>query len=262
MGKSRRRRISLLDELRGFSIILMVFFHAFYFIGYEFDVAFFQSAYEFFLPTQPIFAGLFIFICGISCNLSHNNIKRGLLLAGAALLLSAVLWCASWWRLLGSGNTIWFGILHLLATCILLYALLRPTLKYIPPLLGLLFCAVLFVLCYRVPYDQGGYFGIQGLFTVPIPTAPTDHPLLYPFGLCPVSACGDYFPLLPWFFCFLGGAFTGVWAAKGKFPKWTYRCRFPWLSTIGKHTLWIYLFHQPVLYLIFEGVYWIMKRLV
>ena len=30
--------------------------------------------------AQPLFASIFIVICGISCTLSHNNLKRGLLL--------------------------------------------------------------------------------------------------------------------------------------------------------------------------------------
>lgn len=256
-----RRRICLLDELRGFSIILMVFFHAFYLIGWEYHVDFCRTLFDFFSPAQPVFAGLFIFICGISCNLSHNNWKRGVLLAAAAALLSAVLWCAVWWRMLSAGSVIWFGILHLLAVSILLYTLLRPVLKYIPPLLGLLLCLILFILCYHIPHGQGGWFGIRGWFTLAIPAAATDHPLLYAFGLCPVSQCGDYFPLLPWFFCFLGGSFTGVWATRGQFPKWMYRNRFPWVATVGRHTLWIYLLHQPVLYVLCEPVYWLFQRL-
>ena len=262
MGNTRgRRRISLLDELRGLSILLMVFFHAFYLIGYEFDVTFCKTLYAFFSPAQPFFAGLFIFICGISCNLSRSNLKRGLLLAGAAALSSLLMWCAVWWRMVDNDSYIWFGILHLLAVCILLYALLRPTLQYLPPLLGLVLCSMLFVLCYHIPADEGGYFGIRGLFTLWVPAAATDHPLLYAFGLCPISRCGDYFPLLPWVFCFLGGSFAGVWAARGKFPKWTYRSRFPLFGTMGRHTLIIYLLHQPVLYLLCEIVSWGIRRI-
>ncbi len=260
MARSRRR-IFLLDELRGFALVLMVFFHAFYLIGYTFDVPFFRMAFQFFLPAQPWFAGLFIFICGICCNLSHSNLKRGLLLTGAAVLLSAVLWCAVWWRMLTPDNYIWFGILHLLAVCILLYALLRPSLRYVPPLIGVIVCLVLFILCYHVPPENGGWFGVRGLFSAATPAAPTDHPLLYGLGLCPVSDCGDYFPLMPWVFCFLAGSFTGVWATRGKFPKWTYRSRFPAFSAIGRHSLLIYLFHQPILYLLCEGIGWLIRSL-
>lgn len=260
MGRSRKR-IHLLDEVRGFSLILMVFFHAFYLIGYSYGVNFCRELFDFFFPAQPFFAGLFIFICGISCNLSRSNLKRGLLLFGAAVLLSGVMWCATFWRMVTADNQIWFGVLHLLAVCILLYTILRPLLSHITPWLGLSVCAALFVLCYHVPASMGGFFGIRDLFTMAIPAAPTDHPLLYPLGLCPISPCGDYVPLLPWAFCFFGGTFVGVWATRHKFPKWTYRNRFPALSVIGRHTLLIYLFHQPILYVLCEAVSWVIKHL-
>ncbi len=259
MSKSgTRSRIHLLDELRGLFIVLMVFFHAFYLIGWEFDVELCREAFYFFKPVQPFFAGCFIFICGISCNFSHNNGKRGLQLAGIALLVSLGMWCAVFWRLLSPGSEIWFGILHCLSACILLFDVLQPKLKYIPAWLGLLLCGVLFVICYHVPavpYELGSYFGIKGLFTVDVPTAATNHPLLYGLGMCPISSTSDYFPLLPWFFCFLAGTFVGRWT----FPKWTLRSRFPWLAAVGKHTLIIYVLHQPVLYLICEVLGWIFK---
>lgn len=251
-----RRRIVLLDELRGLCLLLMVAFHAFYTIGYTFDVSLFRRLFQVFSPAQPWFAGIFIFLCGICCNFSRSNLKRGLLLGGAAVLLSGVVWCAIWWRMLGPGNEIWFGILHLLAVCILLYALLRPALNRLPAWLGVLLCGALFVLCYHIPFDTGGYFGLPGVFTVAVPAAPTDHPLLYPLGLCPISLCGDYFPLLPWVFCFLAGAFAGRW----RFPKGSYRSRFTLLGAMGRHSLLIYLLHQPVLYLLCEVAAWVIRQ--
>lgn len=245
------RRIHAMDEIRGFTVLLMVFYHAFYIGGFLFDVPFFQKLFLFFQPVQPFFAGLFVFICGICCHLSRNNLKRGLLLAGAAALLSAVVWAASYWRILGSDSLIWFGILHCLAACILFYVLLFPTLRLLPPWLGVLLCAILFVLCWHVPAAEGGFFGISGWFQWPIPAAPANTPWLYPFGLCPITPCADYFPLFPWFFCFLAGTYTGVWAKRGKFPKFLYRRRFSALSFVGTHSLLIYLFHQPVVYLVF-----------
>lgn len=255
--RKSKRRVCLLDELRGFAILLMVFYHAFYLIGYTFNAEFCRTLFHFFYPVQPFFAALFVFLCGISCNFSRNNVKRGLLLAGVAVLLSAVMWCAVFWRMLTPDNYIWFGVLHLLAVSILLFALLRPTLNYIPPWLGLMLCAVLFAVTYHVPEASGGYFGIKGLFTLAVPPAATDHPLLYAFGLCPVTLCGDYFPLLPWFFCFLAGTFVGRW----KTPKWAYRSRFPWLAAVGKQSLWVYLLHQPALYVICEVILWAAKAI-
>ena len=80
-----RRRIYFMDEVRGFDLILMVFFHAFFVIGYLFDFAWGRELFLFFNPAEPFFAGLFIFICGISCRLSHSNWKRG----GLLLLVAA-----------------------------------------------------------------------------------------------------------------------------------------------------------------------------
>lgn len=253
MGRSGSRRIHLLDEIRGFTVVLMVIYHLWYIMGYAFNWSIGRTLFDFFkydVPLQPFFAGVFIFICGISCNLSHNNLKRGLLLAAAACLVSLVLWCATFWGILGPDNHVWFGILHLLATCILLYTLLRPTLRLIPPWIGVILSAVLLVFCWHVPEQNGGYFGIPGLFTVPVPMGALDTPWLYPLGLCPISTAADYFPLAQWFFCFLMGTYAGIWAKEGKFPKFAYRSHVPFLSKIGKYTIWIYLLHQPILYLL------------
>ncbi len=253
MGRSGTRRIHILDEARGFTVLLMILYHAWYVMGYMFNWQIGKTLFDFFkhdIPFQAFFAGVFIAICGISCNLSHNNLKRGLLLAGAAALISLVMWCAVFWGVLAPDSYIWFGILHLLATCILLYTLLRPTLRLIPPWLGVLLSAVLLWLCWHIPEENGGYFGISGVFTLPVPFAKVNTPWLYPLGLCPISTTADYFPLLPWFFCFLMGTYIGVWAKDGKFPKFCYRSHAPFLSKIGKYTLWIYVLHQPAIYLI------------
>ena len=243
-----RGRIHFLDELRGLCIVLMVFYHAFYVIGYLFDVSFMRTLFNIFTPIQPVFAGLFVIISGISCHLSHSNLKRGLFLAGVAALLSLVMWCAAFWGILDRSSYVWFGILHCLAACILLYTLLRPTLQLVPPWLGVILNSVLLFLCWHVPFDSGGYFGITGVFEWQIPFARPNTPWLYPFGLCPVYDVSDYFPLVPWFFCFLTGTYMGVWAKKGKFPKTLYHSRLPFLATIGRHTLWVYVLHQPILY--------------
>ncbi len=246
MAHSRSRRIHVLDELRGFCVILMVFYHAFYTIGYVFDIAFAETLFDFFKPAEPLFAGLFIFISGFCCHLSRNNLKRGLSLAGVAILLTAVLWCAEWWRMLPSGSVIWFGVLHCLAACMLVYALFRPTLRCLPAWLGALLCAALFVLCYHVPEYNGAWFGIPGVFRWSVPAATQNNPWLYALGLCPVSATGDYFPLLPWLFCFLTGSYVGTW--RRHLPKWAYRRRVPFLARAGQWSLWIYLLHQPFIY--------------
>ena len=110
-----RRRIHVLDEIRGLCVVLMVAYHALYVIGYLFNISVARELFDFFEPVQPVFAGLFVLICGISCHLSHNNIKRGLLLAGFSALLSLVMWIAVQKGVLDEYSYIWFGVLHCLS---------------------------------------------------------------------------------------------------------------------------------------------------
>lgn len=239
-------RIHFLDEVRGFDLVLMVFFHAFYVIGQIFQLQWGAWLLHFFSPAEPFFAGLFIFICGISCRLSHSNWKRGGLLALVAVGISVCLY------LFMPEEMIWFGILHFLAVSILLFALLRPLLDRIPPLAGAAVSFLLLALTWCVPPYKGSLLGIEGLFSVEIPEWMVRLPALYPLGLG-AGKGADYFPLLPWFFCFLAGSFIGVWAKQGRFPKWMYKSRLPWLSWLGRHTLVIYVVHQPVIF----GLCWL-----
>ena len=241
------KRIRLLDELRGLCVLLMIFFHAFYTLGYMMGWDFFRDLFWFFMPAEPVFAGIFIALCGYSCHLSHNNWKRGALLLLVAITMSAFLWFFM------RGNMIWFGILHCLAICILLFALAERPLSKIPIWLGLPLCMLLFALTYHLPIvGSGGYIGIRGLFTVATPNLGAAG---YPIGMGIVAA-EDYFPLLPWAFLFLAGSFLGRWGSHG-LPAFFYKDHIRPLSFLGRHALIIYIAHQPVIY----GLAWLIRYL-
>ena len=244
------RRIHAMDELRGLLILLMVCHHALYTLGHLFDVEWARTVERVVVyPIQSLGAGLFILLCGISCHLSHNNWKRGGLLALVAVGLSTVLWVVM------PDQMIWFGILHCLAVCILLFALCRPLLNHVPPWLGLIVCAVGLLNTWWLPPGEGGFFGIPGLYGVHLPASVVQTPWLYPLGLG-AGEGADYFPLLPWIFVFLAGTILGVWARQGRFPEFLYKSRVRWLSWCGRHTLIIYILHQPVIY----GICWLLFR--
>ena len=244
-------RIFFMDEVRGFDLLLMIAYHSFYTVGWLFNVPAGRALFTFFMPVEPFFAGLFIFICGISCRLSHSNWKRGGLLLGVAILLSAFLWVFM------REEMIWIGILHFLSVSILLFALCRPLLDKIPPVVGIAACAVLLLLTWWLPADRGAWFGIKGLFGVAVPEAVQAQGWLYPLGLG-TGQGADYFPFFPWIFCFLAGCFAGIWAKPGRFPQRMYKSRAPWLVWLGRHTLVIYVVHQPVVY----AICWLTTRLV
>lgn len=241
-----KKRIVWLDELRGLLVIGMVFHHFCYTLGYLFDVEVGRRIFVGFGPLHPLGAGLFILICGFCCHLSHSNVRRGLLLLGAATAMSLLLW------IFMPENRIWFGILQLLAVCILLYAAGSRALAHVPLWCGVAVCAVLLVLTWHLPPEEaghwspgGGFFGIAGLWEVPLPEAVMQQKLLFPLGLAR-GYSADYFPLFPWMFVFFAGTFLGRLAPKA--PAWACRGHLPFLSTVGRHALWIYLLHQPVIY--------------
>ena len=253
-GENQKGRIHLMDEIRGFDLLLMLVYHGLYTVGYLFGLPMAKTLFKFFSPAEPFFAGLFIFICGVSCRLSHNNWKRGGLLLGAALVISGGLW------LVMREEMIWFGILHFLAVSILLFALFRPLLDRVAPVPGIIACALLMLITWWIPAYRGSLLGIKGLLAWPLPETVVSQWWLYPLGLGDGTSA-DYFPLLPWIFCFLAGTFTGVWAAQGRFPSFMYPSRLPWLSWLGRHTLLIYVLHQPVIYLLCEGGIWLWRAL-
>ncbi len=241
-----RRRIHFIDEIRGLDILLMVLFHSFYIGGWLFDLAWGRAVFMFFKPVESFFSGIFILICGISCHLSHNNWRRGIGVGVCALLISLTLW------LVMPEQMIRFGILHFLAAAILLFALCRPLLDKIPVLPGVLVCLALLILTWHLPVEDGGYFGIPGFFQWYTPRAVQECTWLYELGLG-IGYGQDYFPILPWIFCFLMGAFIGKLAEQERFPAWMYTSRVPFFSWAGKHTLVIYLLHQPAAF----AVYWL-----
>lgn len=248
MEKIKKPRIAFLDELRGLCVFLMVLYHGLYTLGYYLDSPVCRKLFRFFTPVEPLFAGIFIFLCGLSCTLSHNNWKRGGLLAIVAAGVSLVM------NVGFPDDPIWFGVLHLLATCILLYALARPLLVRVPGWVGLLVCAALLVLCWNLPVQRGaGFFGIEGVWEVPVPREVMAQKWLFPLGLGRISGSqGDYFPLLPWLFCFLGGSFAGRYLHR--LPKVLHRSHVPPLSFLGRHALLIYIAHQPIIYGIGMGL--------
>lgn len=242
-------RVYGLDLLRGAAIILMVIYHGLFSLVYLFgvDLAWFRDPI-FNNVGAPLIGGTFTLISGISSRYSRSSLKRGLKVLVWGLVMTLVTAIAV------PDLIIQFGILHLMGCCMILTALLRPLLDKLPRSVGAGLAALLFALTYNLP--NGGWLGIKGLLAVQIQTA---NPYLFPFGLlAPGFYSSDYYPLIPWFFLFVCGYYLGAWVKEGKAPKWLYPSRLPSLEFVGRHTLWVYVLHQPIL----VAVFWLIFRLI
>ncbi len=212
-----------------------------------------KELFMFFKPVEPLFAGIFILISGLCCNLSHSNLKRGLKLLVVALFLSVVTY------FLGKDVFISFGILHMLSLCMILCGLVYNLIKKINPFVGMLICAFFYVLTESV---QFGIFGIRNIFKVYIPKGLYDIGIFFPFGIYNSSFySADYFPMFPWMFVFFFGVFLGIGIFNNKYSlkeysqyeilkKLVYKDYVPFLSFMGRNSLLIYIIHQPVIYII------------
>lgn len=237
-------RINLLDEIRGFAIICMVFFHAFYTMAFLFGWQIGTSLLNFFMPAEPYFAALFILISGISSHLSHSNALRGARLAVIAQLLTLVTFIMD--EVMGmSGTAIYFGILHLLSASMLFYAAVADFADRIPPVVTVSVCAVLFLLTYNM---QIGLIGI-GSLSCALPHGIANQIVLYPFSTSsPAFSSSDYFPIFPWLFMFMMGTALGKRFKQGRIPRFFYPMHIRPLAFCGRHSLIIYLAHQPIIY--------------
>ena len=244
--KSNSKRVGLLDEIRGFAIICMVVYHAMYDLKYIFGVdvpIFFEGWFNI---IRDVFAGAFIFISGAVCRYSKNNIKRGVQCFFLGMLITFV-------TPFFSSAPVVFGILHFLGISMMIFGLTEKLLDCIPALVGFIVFAVLFVLTWNVQY---GFIGIGGLFEWHLPQKAYEVGVFFPFGMYNSDFySSDYFPLFPWLFLFLAGSCFGVWAKEGALPRFFYPVHIKWLAAVGRNTIWIYLLHQPVVYLIFSLIF-------
>lgn len=259
---AEKRRVGLMDDLRGFCVFCMIFYHAFVLMAEGFGWTAGARLFAFFAPAEPWFAGVFILLCGISCRLSHNNWARGGKLLLIALLITAV--TAYVLPLIGlSGMAIWFGILHLLSLCILLFALLEKPLTKVPPAAGIAVFAVLFLL-FRNWVDRsgnlGGSVGLFGPLVWNMPASWHEAKWLFPLGIMHVRFwSADYFPLIPYGFLFFVGTYPGIYVRDGRLPEWAYPTRSRPLSWLGTHALLIYVLHMPVIFVLLLLVQGLMK---
>jgi uncharacterized membrane protein len=239
-------RIGLMDDLRGLAIFCMIFYHTFFLLGSVIGSNWGDWLFDVFAPMQPLFAGIFIVISGICGNYSHSNAKRGFKLLCIALAISAIT-CFILPEIGLNGLEVRFGILHLLSCSMLLFSVLRKPLAKLSPVWGAALFFLLYIVTSRLQYREIGvpylqFFGQPLSLTMPDTLYQSQW--LFPFGLRRDDfSSADYFPLLPYCFMFLAGTYIGKLPA----PDWAKLARVRPLAFLGRHSLIIYIAHQPLI---------------
>lgn len=224
-------RIPALDIARSVALLAMALFH------FVFDLELFGLVAPG-TATSGAWRGLaiatassFLFLAGAGLWLAHGHgihwpafWRRFAKIAGAAVLVSIATYIAF------PHAFVFFGILHSIALCSLLgLAALRLPVVAIVALAVAVFYAPEFL---RSPSFNAPYWWWTGLQTVPLRTM-------------------DHEPIFPWFAPFLAGlaaskaaSHAGLWARLAT-PTPSRAAQLAGLA--GRHSLLVYLIHQPVL---------------
>lgn len=229
----KKERIQVLDFWRTLAIFGMVLYHFFYDLmvfGVILQPDFFSLPM---LMLQQAICWSFILLAGISARFTRSNVRRGGVTLAVGLLI-----------MLGGnivGLPIRFGILQCLGCSMLLYAMISRKLEKLHPGFGLLWFGFFWLARWltSLGYVQVGW--------------------LYPLGFIRTDFySADYFGLLPWFFLFLTGTSLGGEISRVQNrdvrPAWMGLDIPGVLTWPGRHSLLLYLIHQPLLY----GVIWLM----
>ncbi len=218
------KRFPVLDAWRSLAIVLMLLYHFLYDLALFGVITWEQMFCTPLNVLQKFICCSFILLSGASARFSRSNLRRGLLTVGAGVLVAiggAV-----------GGQTIRFGILQLLGWSMILYHFIGRYLQKLP--------AVALALV------SGGLYFLTDWWTGSIHVT---SQWLYPFGLMHKGFfSADYFPLLPWFFLFVIGTVFGGWCLQHRDNRLLTAPLPDAVTFLGRHSLLVYLLHQPVLF--------------
>jgi len=227
-------RLVGLDIIRGYAILLMVIFHFsfdlnnFHIIDLDLKHGAFWKYFRYFIVS------MFVFTAGISLELANRDginlsklTKRVLILGGASLAVtigSYTQFPQTW---------IYFGILHFF-----LFSSLAGLLFLKVPKVAI-FSAILILAGYNF-----AFLNMHWLYSI----------LQEPLSL-PIYYTEDLANIIPWFGVFLLGLVFSYYGLAQNILSISY-FRKPYrintaFSFMGKHSLLIYLLHQPILFAIF-----------
>lgn len=225
-----QKRIWELDFLRGVLLWGMIAIHLIYDLVDLYGVIAWEQP-PLYLLFKNRFGISFVVLSGLCATLGRNSVRRGLKVFACGMVCSLATVLMVLAGMAGKSLIIYFGVLHCLGVCMLLWPLFRklPTWSLLVLGLGL----AVWGECLRdaaFPWADWLFFtGFKG------------------YGF----ASSDYFPLLPNLGYFLLGAVLG---------RTLYRRRSSLLPQVradgavirffrfcGEHSLLIYMVHQPVL---------------
>lgn len=239
-----KKRYERLDDIRGITLCSMILFHGVWDLVYIFDLNWRWFYADIAYIWQQSICWSFILLSGFCWSLGRRKLRRALLVFGAGMVITFVT------IVFMPGQRIVYGILTFLGAAALLLIFLEQYLKKIKPFWGMLVCGGFFLLLHGI---NDGYLGIRNyLRLIKLPRCLYQMGDVGNFlGFTESSFYStDYFSLLPWLFLYLTGYFLyRILQQKGMLEKLAEQKSWGgFFNWVGKHSLIIYMLHQPVVY--------------
>jgi uncharacterized membrane protein len=219
-----------LDALRGLAVLLMIAYH----FGFDLDhLGWIEQdinhspAWQ---AARTLILGSFLYAVGASHALAEAHATPSVHLQRLARIAAAALLVTLGSALMFPASTIWFGVLHAIVAMSLLLLALPTALRQRPAPMLLLATSIILV---------------GNLFAHPL----FDSPTLAWIGLMSHKPqTEDYVPLMPWAgLCLIGYSLTRHGLESGRIRPNLGHTLPGWLQMTGRHSLAIYLLHQPLL---------------
>lgn len=242
-----KERYHLLDGLRGLTLISMICYHGMFDLVELYDV---PVQWFWKLPGyiwQQSICWTFILLSGFCWQLGRDPLKRGLVISAGGMVITLVTYSFL------PEERILCGILTFTGAAMLSLIPLAGFLKKIPAQAGVLGSAVLFFLTRNI---NSGCLGFETLVIGSVPAGLYRGIFMTALGFpSPGFFSGDYFSYFPWIFLYLCGYFLYSLLMQRESVRKILLNRTYVLEWAGRHSLLLYMLHQPVLILVLECVF-------
>lgn len=236
----KNTRYTLLDILRGMTLISMIFYHGTWDLVYLFqvDLSWYDGPVG--LLWQQSIYWTFILLSGFCFAISKKSFRRGLEVLCASIIITVGT------LIFMPDARIIFGVLSALGTFMLISVPMDKILKKINPYIGFILMFSLLLITLKI---NEGFLGFAKLYICPLPKAWYANLFTTFLGFPHENFfSADYFPVFPWIFLFWSGYFLQGICARLGFMKYLSPFHIKPLEWLGRHSLVIYMLHQPVIY--------------
>lgn len=237
-----KNRYTILDALRGVTIISMILYHTVWDLVYMFDVplAWFGSDTAYFWQQSILWT--FVLLSGFCWSMGKKKLKRALIVLFGAWIITIIT------ALFIPEGFIIFGVLSLIGTGMLITIPLDKFFQKIPASLGFVVCWVLFILTRNVGM---GELRIGNWELLKLPESWYVNNITAYLGFPSASFVSqDYVPVFPWIFLYWVGYFLYHIFRKKDWLKHLSAFSSKPLEWLGRHSLEIYMIHQPIVYIV------------